>query len=323
MKPPWYIRQTEFDGAWAVTHGTPEVFIAILDTGLDLAPRRSGWSPRHPAFQPYWRFRLGRNHVHPLSVPLDASGHGTGVAGVLAAGPYALAPACSFLVVKVEAARIPDPERLWAQGLVECVEFAATRGKRVVVNMSLGGRATAEMTEAVRLAADTDVPIVAVAHNDGRDETRYPARLSLENPNVICVGAVDRSGDRARDRRTGRASNLGSSVTILAPGVGIRTTGLGGTWRRYSGTSVAAPFVAAALSLMWSVNPALGTAALREHLVASADRVQRTKAQVPLHPRLNARRAVEAAAACSPSRRRAAVAWTPAAFSPNIRQPAV
>jgi subtilisin family serine protease len=93
--------------------------------------------------------------------------------------------------------------------------------------------------EVIRYAQARGVILVAASGNSGLTERYYPAAL----PGVIAVGAVDLQGAPAR------FATRGDHVALCAPGQGIWTRGLQG-WQRASGTSFAAPFVAAACALM-------------------------------------------------------------------------
>ncbi len=188
-----------------------------------------------------------------------ACGHGTFVAGMLAARRGADAPAicpgCTLLVrpIFAEGTRadgvVPSarPEEL-AAALLDCLDAGAH-----VVNLSValtretnGGQRRLE--EALDEAARRGAIVVAAAGNQGAVGSSALTR----HPWVIPVVACDRSG------RPMGESNLGRSIGLRglsAPGSGVTSTGAGGGPAKAGGTSIAAPFVTGAVALLRSLFP--------------------------------------------------------------------
>jgi hypothetical protein len=115
----------------------------------------------------------------------------------------------------------------------------------------------------VQYALAKGVSVVVAAGNEGAngDPVEWPAA----SPGVIAVGAVDSTGVRPA------WSSTGSHLAVVAPGVSITSTVPGGGYASWSGTSMAAPFVTAAVALLRQAQPVLTPAAVRERLVATAD----------------------------------------------------
>jgi subtilisin len=266
--PPWHIRRTGFPLAWrklgraAVSRGGPErpVRVAILDTGVDL---------NHRSLAPL--IGGGANVVSPGAPPQDDNGHGTHVAGILAAAtgcdptlrgaPPAWARSGSIRIFPVKIfdhtgfGRISD--------IVRAIEWCLAQGVDLI-NCSFGtdSESTADLEAAIEAAHRQGVLVVAAAGNDGRKgEVDYPGRFS----SVVAVAASTR-GDRLAP-----FSSSGPQIDLLAPGAGVISTSPGGGYRRMSGTSMAAPHVTAAAALLRWLEPQLPTASLFQRLSASAE----------------------------------------------------
>ena len=140
--------------------------------------------------------------------------------------------------------------------------------KPAVVNMSLGGRASRSLDNAVRKSASTGVLYVVAAGNNGANACNYsPARAGAgTNNGIITVAATDSSNNEAS------WSNYGSCVDIWAPGVNIASTYNNGGTATMSGTSMASPHVAGTgglyLSKNTSVSPANAEAALKANVAS-------------------------------------------------------
>jgi len=187
--------------------------------------------------------------------PTDDRGHGTEVAGVAAAslngeGIAGAAPRATILPIRVCREECELFKVAWA------VKYAVDMGADVI-NLSIGGSASdaGPLSDAIEYAGSRGVLVVAAAGNgnsniDGSDFV--PA--SLSHPNLVAVAAT------GRDDRLASGSNYGpSSVALAAPGAQIVTTTLEslGTYRTVSGTSFAAPHVAATAALLVDMEPTL------------------------------------------------------------------
>lgn len=302
MLMPWHIGRSRFDDVWKITRGSPEVVVAILDTGLDIrAAGRGEWRLAHRGLGPDQRFILGSNYVFKQRLPIDLEGHGTGIAGILAGRPMGfftgLDHQCTVLVIKVHGLAARDLECNWALGIREAVDYGIQNTQRMVVNLSAGGQYSSVLREAIDYAEQHEVTVVTIAHNDNSNTLRFPGAFAKDYPNVICVGATDINDQRAIDRTSGRGSNMGPHVTVAAPGTGIVTTDLGNAYRLHSGTSAAAPQVAALCSLLLAVNPELTSSSIKEIITNTAERhwCRNEQSHELGWGRINALRAVRAA----------------------------
>jgi subtilisin family serine protease len=195
----------------------------------------------------------------------DGNGHGTHVAGTIAAigsnnqGVVGVNPSgkLGLHIVKVF-----NDSGSWAYGsdLIEAISQCKAAGA-TVISMSLGGSAssTAEKS-AFDSAFASGILNVAAAGNDGNSSMSYPASYS----SVMSVAAVDSSGNIAN------FSQYNSQVEIAAPGVGVNSTYNDGGYKSLSGTSMAAPHVSGVAALVWGNNPNCTVQQLRNGLNASA-----------------------------------------------------
>jgi subtilisin family serine protease len=204
----------------------------------------------------------GADFVNGDGVPADDNGHGTHVAGIIAAHGLlrGLAPGATILPVKVLGADRSGNAHWLAQGIA----YAVARGARIL-NVSVNGDgASSELESAIRDAQAAGAVIVASAGNDGRDLGERPSYpVSYPDAAVIGVGATDAAGNRAG------FSNFGPGVDVTAPGADIISLGFPGIAFR-SGTSMAAAYVSAALALEGAAAPGLQAPALRDALLGSA-----------------------------------------------------
>ncbi len=234
--------------------GLASVKIAVLDTGIDLS---------HPelehALLPGFDFvdiidgasQFIGDYLGMDNQPDDEVGHGTHVAGIIAARGLKLepgvAPMCKIIPVRVLAA-LQQGNRKVGAGLVDNInsgiKWAVDQGASVI-NMSLGIKQEGgglPHEEVVNYAKAKGVTIVAASGNDGQFAMYYPGAL----PHVLAVGAIDENGTLAN------YSTRGHHISLVAPGSNIFSTYLDGQYAFSTGTSQASPFVAGAVAILKS-----------------------------------------------------------------------
>jgi thermitase len=192
----------------------------------------------------------------------DDNGHGTHVAGIAAArannGVGIAGVAFNSQLAVCKALNSAGAGTLVA--LANCIAYLSDQGVKII-SMSLGGPGSSTLASAVANASSHGALIIAAAGNDGTSMLNYPAAY----PQVVSVGAVDRSGARAS------FSNANTDVEVSAPGVDVLSTWSDGGYRTESGTSMAAPFVAGVAALIAARDPAGGAAAWRSRLESAVD----------------------------------------------------
>jgi subtilisin family serine protease len=224
------------------------VLVAILDTGVDHDHPALASRLALPGIEPGVTTAPGDERAQSLDTNGDghvdgALGHGTHVAGIVAA----VAPEARILPVRVlDSDGVGDLFGV-ARGLVLAVERGAA-----VANLSLGTDAPSQvLAAAVAYARERGTVVVAPAGNEGGGRVDHPAAL----PEAIAVAGVD-----TQDRRAS-FSNAGEEVDLSAPATGILSAFPGGGYARWSGTSMAAPFVAGSAALLLEHAGAPGPAA--------------------------------------------------------------
>jgi thermitase len=231
----WHLAKMQVTSAWDVTRGSG-VTVAVLDTGID-------------ATQPDLAGQLlpGHNSADGSSNTSDVFGHGTEVAGVIAAltnngiGVASIAPAVRILPVRVtnDSKGLASTYDI-AQGLI----WAADHGAKVAnISYNVTGD-TLVQNAAAYMHSKGGVVVVAAGNSDADVGT-------TDQPNIITVAATTSSDTKAS------WSNYGAAVDVSAPGVGIWSTLRGGGYGAVSGTSFASPATAAVAALVMSANPAL------------------------------------------------------------------
>jgi len=239
--------------AWDVITGSTGILIAVVDTGVDYT---------HPDLSDgRVRTDIDRDFVNNDNAARDDQGHGTHVAGIIAAaangsGTVGILWQASILPVKVLSAQGSGSADQVAQG----IQYAADQGARVI-NLSLGAPLCSQtIADAVNYAFEKGVVIVAAAGNDG-GAVGYPAK----HERVVAVAATD-----SKDRRA-TFSNRGPEVDVAAPGVAILSTVPNGGYESFSGTSMASPHVAGVAGLILAQTGTLTHAQVMAVLRHSAD----------------------------------------------------
>ncbi|MBM7566514.1 S8 family serine peptidase [Paenibacillus sacheonensis] len=235
-----YLSQIHADEAWATTHDQTDLTIALIDTGVDLD---------HPDLQD--NLVPGTNLVSPGKPPEDDNGHGTAVAGVIAGeGNNKLGIAGILWHAKIMPVKALDADGYGDEArLGEAITYAADHGARILV-LSVGlYRYSPYLKDIAAYAESKGALLVAASGNDGgilgaKAKVKYPAAY----PTVMAVAGATPEGDPET------RSNAGPEIDLAAPW-SVYTTALGGGYTQEEGTSMAAPQVAAAAALVWSVHP--------------------------------------------------------------------
>jgi subtilisin family serine protease len=281
LSDQWALSEPQAIGAqeaWKQSHGDG-VVVAILDSGVQLNhPDLAANLWKNPGEVPgngkdddgngYVDDVNGANMFTDNGNVNDDEGHGTHVAGIVAAragngiGGSGLAPAAHIMAVKVLDSNRSGNSSLLASG----IRYAVDEGARIL-NVSINGDGTSsDLTAALHYATEKGATIVASAGNNSRNldlTPSYPA--SSTEPSVLSVTATDERGGIV-----GFANRGLRSVDLAAPGDTILSTARGSGYETRSGTSMAAPYVTGALALLSAARPDLSEAALRDALMSTA-----------------------------------------------------
>ncbi|PKG23285.1 S8 family peptidase [Niallia nealsonii] len=236
-----------------------ETLIAVVDTGVDstLADLKNTV-----------KTQSGYNYISNTKDATDDNGHGTHVSGIIAASVdnnYSIAginTSAKILPVKVlDASGMGDNEQI-AKG----IKYAVDKGAKVI-NLSLGGDYSRVLEYMLQYANKRNVTVVAASGNESSSMLSYPASSQY----VTSVGATN-DLDLVSDY-----SNYGEGLDLVAPGTNIPSLVPNGNITYYSGTSMAAPHVAAVAGLMLSINPNLKPKDVEKALISTTKNVAFTE----------------------------------------------
>jgi subtilisin family serine protease len=286
----WNLQMVNATGAWSVTTGN-HVVVADIDTGVDFT------QPDLPS--PQLVPGIDESQTPPVRIGYSdgntdygqsSSGHGTAVAGVIAAATNngtelaSLGWNTSVMPVKVNLDSSSGDAQI-AAGINWAADNTQHPTEPVrIINLSLAGQCPdSAIQAAISNAESKGILVVAAAGNAALPEgldPGAPADLGYNNPpeypavypGVVAVGAVGRDGYRAA------YSDTGDYVSVVAPG-GSGDTNMnndmlllqpGGSTTSEAGTSFAAPQVSAVSALMLSVNPTLTPGEITQIITGTA-----------------------------------------------------
>ncbi len=238
---PMYRRQSHLTQvaaaqAWDTTVGDENIIIAIVDTGIDRD---------HPDLVD--RIVDGWNAYNGNFDYSDVHGHGTQVAGVVAAatnnqlGVAGMTWECPIVVVRVSDQQGRASARHIAAGILWAVNHGAS-----VINISFAPLWSNRVVRAAATEAFNRGAVVVISTGNAGQTSSASGYAE-----AMFVGAVNSSNEITS------FSDRGGFVDLVAPGIAIRTTKDGGEYTMANGTSFAAPIVSGVAALAWSVNPDL------------------------------------------------------------------
>ena len=282
--------------AWNITAGSPQVTIAIADSGMDYT---------HPDLAPnvVTGHDFGADDPDPFP---QGSDHGTHVAGIAGAvGNDATGVAGVSWLSRLMPLKVSRPNGTIVAGdLTDAFIYARDSGVQVV-NASLGGPDTMTV---LRQAIDAS-PNVLFVVSAGNDEKNVDDPLDIDPltqqfpcehtaPNIICVAATNHSDELATS-----FSNFGpTSVDLAAPGSSILSTTFsnavtyGGPYAFKSGTSMSTPMVAGTAALIFGLYPGVSVAEVKNSILGSVDVLPSLVGKTVTGGRLNANHALGSAA---------------------------
>ena len=244
----WSLARVSAPDAWSTTTGSSNVTIAILDTGVD-----GTHEDLISQMVPGWNIYNNNSDTH------DVHGHGTAVAGTAAAsGNNGVGVASVCWGCRIMPVRISDNYGLATYSdIASGLAWAADHGARVA-NISYNVTDSSTVSRSASYFQKKGGVVTVASGNNGTFDN------TSDNPYVLTVGATD-SADSLYSW-----SNTGNNVDLVAPGF-VYSTMVGGGYTVGQGTSVAAPIVAGAAGLLFSLDPSLTPAQVQDILRQTAD----------------------------------------------------
>lgn len=262
---PWGMTKINAPAVWNTGNKGAGIKVGIVDTGIDY---------NHPDLKT--NYKGGYNYVNNTPDPWDGNGHGTHVAGIIAAidndiGVIGVAPEAWIYAVRV----LNDSGSGSYSQVISGIEWCVNNGMQII-SMSLGGSGFSQaLKDACDAAFNAGLLLIAAAGNSGGSgcpttggNVGYPAKFD----SVVAVASTD-SGDALSS-----FSSRGPEVYVSAPGSGILSTVPTGScthcdpngYKQLSGTSMACPHTSGAAALIWKQNPSMTNVQVKECLGSTA-----------------------------------------------------
>lgn len=254
---PWAQQRLSVRRVWPLTTGAG-VRVAVIDSGVDAG---------NPLLRAPGLVLQGADVVQGGAANYDCIGHGTMVAGIIAAQPRpgtgmaGVAPGVQILPVRQTES---EQESNGAEQLASAINYAVANGATVInISITTSG-SNSDLAAAVRNALDRNIVVVAAAGNDGSGPNS-PAEYPASYPGVLSVGAVGRSGELLNFSSTGRVSVVAPGEDIVGPAADGRGLVVG------QGTSFATAFATGVAALVRSYLPNLTAQQVVQRIEATAD----------------------------------------------------
>lgn len=272
----WGLDRVQAPEVWAQGYAGQGIIVAVVDTGVDYTHPdlddniwiNSGEFPNDGIDNDGNGFVddiFGWNFVDRTNQPFDEDGHGTHVAGTIAAENNGFGITGVAYNAQIMPVKVLGPNGGTYADVAAGIRYAADNGAQVI-NLSLGGNTSSySVTEAVRYATERGAVVVMASGNEGRVQPSFPANLARTWG--ISVGAIDWNNHLATFSNRAGWTPLDF---VVAPGVSILSTTPNSTYSYFSGTSMATPHVAGVAALMLSANSSLQPAHVETLIVQTA-----------------------------------------------------
>lgn len=247
----WNLATIHVDEAETMLSDVRPVKVAIIDSGIDYTEDIDVYMRKN--------FIPGEDEVSIIYE--DSCGHGTSIAGIIAAKDNEIGITGVNPNVQLYSARVLDcNKQAPIDRIVDAINWAIAQDVDII-NLSFGTTVDSPaLHEAIQAADSEGILLIAAAGN--KDVIEYPAAYE----EVIAVGSVDEQGERCED------SAMGESLELMAPGRKVVSTGDFGGLSVAGGTSLAAAHVTGVASLLWQIDMEMPADFIRDLLCFSANK---------------------------------------------------
>ena len=271
----WALPKINAPAGWPYSAGSPDVVVAVLDTGVNLT---------HPDLAVNLFRNLGEtagnnkdddgngrvddvygwNSYDQTGIVEDDNGHGTEMAGIIAANLDNVGIAGVAYDTRILPCKVSNAQGIaTSSSVIDGINYAV-RNRASVINMSLASNIDdAAVRNAIEFATTFNCTVVCAMGNDGSYIKQYPAAWSKDLP-ILAVGATNKVDARPS------WGTYGEWMTVSAPGEQILTTTLKGGYTVASGTSHAAAHVSGLAALIKTLKPGWTPAMVRDFITKTA-----------------------------------------------------
>lgn len=265
--------------AWEIQTGTREKIIAVIDTGIDFThpdlaenmwvneAEQNGKADVDDDNNGVVDDIFGYNAITGTGNMKDDQGHGSHCAGTIGArANNGIGVAGVNWNVRMMGVKFLDKNGSGSLAdAIKAIDYATKMGANVMSNSWGGGGFSQTLMDSIKRSNEAGAIFIAAAgneYNNNDSSPTYPSTYQVEN--VMSVAAIDNRGAKADFSNYGK-----KTVHLGAPGVNVMST-TGGSYKSFSGTSMATPHVAGVAALLWANEPNLTAAEVKARLVATA-----------------------------------------------------
>lgn len=309
-----YMNLIEAPSAWNYIDSSPEITIAVIDSGIDLDhPDLAANIWTNPNEIPDNNIDddknglvddiHGYNFLENNASVQDINGHGSKISGIIGAvgqndtGIVGISWHCKIMVLKI----LDQDGNSTVNNAIRAIDYAINNGAKII-NASWGFHAgstpekySRSLYEAIARAQEKGILFVSSVgngenyigqNNDAAEKTNFPSSYDLEN--IISVASSNLKDELAF------FSNYGLyTVDIAAPGIDIYSTDYDGGYSAMTGTSISAAFVTGAAALLWQLNPELEYQEIKSLLIDNSESIMGVTGKDLLGGRLNINNSLE------------------------------
>jgi subtilisin family serine protease len=293
----WGLPKINAPKAWDTQTGG-NIIVAVIDTGVDykhpdlitnmwVNTKEIPSNGRDDDGNGYVDDYYGYDFANKDGDPFDDHFHGTHVAGTIAAtgnnatGIVGVSWSAKIMAVKF----LSKGGSGKTSDAISAIEYASKMGAQLSNNSWGGSGYSSALHDAINVARKKGHLFVAAAGNSGTNndhKAHYPSNYSLDLDNVIAVAATDSDDGLASFSCYGL-----KSVHLAAPGVSIYSTTPNNSYKSLRGTSMAAPHVSGAITLLWSTFPKLSSKEVKKIILSSVDKIPALSGKMVTGGRLN------------------------------------